>query len=142
MKLALVTLTLAALIGCAETRSATGPTAPPVQTPAPNPGSPPTSPPTPTASAWVWVMVVEESGICIDKATVRVIAGQQVGASATQVQDGSCNAWWFGGVMFRDLIPGQPMTLRVSAPGYLDVDVTVIPTTGGQQAVLVTPPRA
>ena len=141
MKLALVMLTLAALSGCAEMRSPTGPAAPPVQTPAPDPGSAPTSPP-PRVSAWVWVMVVDDSGLCIDKATVRVIAGQQVGASATQVQDGTCDAWWFGGVEFRNLIPGLPMTLRVSAPGYLDVDVTVIPTTGGQQAVLVTPPRA
>ena len=142
MKLAFLLLTLVALSGCAEMRSPTGPTAPPVQTPAPEPGTPSTSPPPPSASAWVWVMVVHDSGVCFDEATVRVIAGQQVGASATQVQDGSCNAWWFGGVVFRNLIPGEPMTLRVSAPGYLDVDITVIPTTGAQQAVLVTPTRA
>ena len=140
MRLALVIFMFAALFGCAETRNPTGPAAPPVQTPAPEPGSTPTPPPPPTASGWVWVMVVEESGICIDQATVRVIAGQQLGAS--REQDGYCDAWWVGGVVFQNLVPGEPMTLRVSAPRYLDVEITVIPATGAQRAVLVTPPPA
>ena len=140
MKLALVTLTLAALSGCAEMRSPTAPAAPPIQTPAPDPGSTPTSPPPPTASAWVWVMVVEESGVCVDRATIRVIAGQSLGTTKEQV--GYCDAWWFGVVMFQNLIPGEPMTLRISSPGYQDVDITVTPTNGAQQAVLVTPPPA
>ena len=42
-----------------------------------------------------------------------------------------------GGFEFDSLTAGIPMTLRVSAPGYVDLDTTVTPTLGIQQAVLL-----
>ena len=46
-----------------------------------------------------------------------------------------------GGFEFDSLTAGIPMTLRVSAPGYVDLDTTVTPTLGIQQAVLLEPSR-
>jgi len=85
-------------------------------------------------------MVVDESGVCIVGATVQVVNGQGVGQSNTQVTP--CDAWSYdGGVMFRDLTPDVEMTLRASAPGYAAQEKTVVPSLGGQMAVLFVPSR-
>jgi hypothetical protein len=83
-------------------------------------------------------MVLAAEGACIDWATVRVVGGQAIGESRTQ-DDFGCNAWSYnGGVWFRGLTQGAPMTLRASAAGYADREVTVTPHLGGQVATLIT----
>jgi hypothetical protein len=127
MRLALTVLTTLALFGCSgETGLPTAPTSP-------------VSPLTSGALAWLWAMVVEESGICIRDATIQVIAGQAVGQIATQNEE--CDAWSDGGVIFKDLTPGVEMTLRASASGYAPQEKTVVPTLGPQTAVIFVPSR-
>jgi hypothetical protein len=85
-------------------------------------------------------MVVDESGVCIVDATVRVVRGQDLGQEITQTTP--CDAWaYYGGVVFDDLAPGQEMTLRASAPGYAAQEKTVVPSLGPQQALLFAPSR-
>lgn len=132
MRFALTVLTTLTLFGCSgESALPTAPTSPV------SPLSP--LPPTSGASAWLWAMVVEESGICIADATIQVIAGQGVGQIATQNE--SCDAWSDGGVMFKDLTPGVEMTLRASASGYAPQEKAVVPTLGPQTAVIFVPSR-
>ena len=101
--------------------------------------SSPASPRTPVGPASLWGMVVEDSGGCID-ATVHVVAGQAVGRSVAQEQP--CSVWDYGGgFVLAGLAPGVAMTLRVSAPGYVDKDTTVVPRLGAQTALLITPSR-
>ena len=127
MKLAAIVLAVFTLSACAGD---TGPHAPP----APNDI---VSTPFPAARAFLWGMIVEDSGVCIEGATVRVVRGQRAGESMTQTTP--CDAWSFGGFTFRDLTPGVEMTLRASAPGYADEEQTVRPSSGPQQAMLFTP---
>jgi|RhiMetdeSRZDD1v2_1073273.scaffolds.fasta_scaffold2485797_1 hypothetical protein len=127
MKLAAIVLAVFTLSACAGD---TGPHAPP----APNEI---VSTPFPAARAFLWGMIVEDSGVCIEGATVRVVRGQRAGESMTQTTP--CDAWSFGGFTFRDLTPGVEMTLRASAPGYADEEQTVRPSSGPQQAMLFTP---
>lgn len=95
-------------------------------------------PPHPVATAFVWGMVVDESGVCIDSVTVSIIAGQGVGQSVQQKPP--CGAWDYGGGFnFTDLTPGLFITLRVSAPGYAVLDTTVVTRVGTQFPVLITP---
>jgi hypothetical protein len=90
--------------------------------------------------AWLWGMVVHDSGSCIVGATVSVVRGQALGRSI--VQDTPCDAWAYsGGFEFKNLTPGVEMTLRASAPGYAAKEVTVVPTSGGQMALLIEPTR-
>lgn len=105
------------------------------------PSEPPAAPPVPPARlTFLWGYVVDGPGVCIEDATVRVVAGQALGTS--MLQETPCNAWAYGsGFMFENLIPGHPMTLRASAPGYADEEVTVVPSSGPQQAILITPSR-
>jgi hypothetical protein len=96
--------------------------------------------PAPLPSAWLWGMVVDNSGVCIVDATVEVVRGQGLGQSLTQTTP--CGAWDYGGgVVFKDLTPGVEMTLRASAPGYEAQEKTVVPSLGFQMAVLFTPSR-
>lgn len=98
------------------------------------------SPPAPDAVAWLWGMVIEQSGACIADATVRVVDGQGLGR--TVAQEEPCDAWAYsGGFVLAGLTPGVAMTLRASAPGYVDKDTTVIPTLEGQTALLIAPSR-
>ena len=86
-------------------------------------------------------MVVDPSGLCIAGASVRVIAGQRAGEARAQVTP--CDVWAYdGGFQFNSVTAGLPMTLRISAPGYLDLDKTVTPSLGPQQAVIFAPSRA
>ena len=85
-------------------------------------------------------MVIEDSGACIAGATVRVVGGQ--GIDRTAAQEEPCDMWGYGGGFFlAGLTPGVAMTIRVSAPGYVAKDTTVVPRLGSQTALLITPSR-
>ena len=133
MKFALITFVTLVLFACSPS-APTGPRAvPPVSPQAPPPQAP-------ASRAWLWGMVVDEGGACIAGATVQVVAGQAVGQSLTQMTP--CDAWAYdGGVVFQDLTPGVEMTLRASASGYAAQEKRVIPSLGGQMAILFTPAR-
>lgn len=121
MKFALTILAIVTLPGCSQD-SARLPTAP-----AP-------------ASAFVWAMVVDETGGCIDGATLQVVRGQGVGQ--TLAQSLPCAIYDYGGgALFEDLTPGVAMTVRASAPGYADLEKTLIPISGLQPAALFWPAR-
>jgi hypothetical protein len=82
--------------------------------------------------------VVAQSGVCIYGATVEVVRGQAAGQKMTQ--ETPCDAWGYGGgFVFKGLRPGVPMTIRASAPGYVDLEKTITPTLGPQMAVLFAP---
>lgn len=119
----LAALTLA---GCAGENAPHPPTA----------SSPPSlpAPPGSSSGAFLWVLVVEKSGLCITGATVRVVEGE--GAGQSIAQETPCDVWGYsGGVTLKDLTPGVAMILRASASGYVAQEKTVIPTLGWQQAV-------
>jgi hypothetical protein len=85
-------------------------------------------------------MVVDESGVCIDGATIQVVRGQSAGPSVPQTTP--CDAWAYdGGVFFKNLTPGVAMTLRATAPGWDPLEKTVVPSSGPQQTVLFAPSR-
>ena len=94
-------------------------------------------PPTPP---FLWVLVMTENGECIADATVHVVQGQRTGE--TLAQDVPCDVWdsGTGGVRFRDLEAGTPMTLRATAPGYTTEQKTFIPIAGpmGSGSVFIT----
>ena len=99
---------------------------------APTPPAPP--PPSSPSSGLAFLvgLVIEDSGACIVGASVQVLAGQRAGE--TVMQETPCDAWGYsGGFEFDSLTPGLPMTLRASAPNYVDLDTTVYPTLGVQQ---------
>ena len=125
----LIALTLAA---CSDVTAVREPT---------SPGSPPAAPPTSNSDdrpAWIWAMVVTESGVCIPGAKVEVVKGQALGQSLTQ--DEPCDAWGYGGgVMFTHLKPGVEMVLRASAPGFVPEEKTIYPSAGPQTAVIFGP---
>ena len=95
-----------------------------------------TGPHTPFApAAFVAGMIVKESGVCIEGATVRVVRGQRAGESRTQTTP--CATWDSeGGFEFRGLTSGVEMTLRASATGYADEEQTVMPSLGPRTGVL------
>ena len=105
-------------------------------TPMPFAPNPPSPPPPGGPPAWLWGMVIGQSGVCIEGATVSVVRGQALGKSARQ--ETPCDVWAYaGGFEFRNLTPGVEMTLRAEAPGYATKEVTVVPTSGGQKAFLI-----
>ena len=73
-------------------------------------------------------MVAEDSGLCIQGATVQVVAGQALGRSETQTEP--CDVWDAGGVTFNELVPGVELTLRASASGYVAQERVVVPRIG------------
>jgi hypothetical protein len=89
MRLALTILATVTLAGCSDR------IAPPAA---------PTMPVAPTPSAWIVAMVAGDSGLCIQGATVQVVAGQALGPSETQKEP--CDVWDAGGVTFEELVPG------------------------------------
>jgi hypothetical protein len=137
MTFALIIFVSLTLLGCSqESPRSSLPAAPgpPIPTASPVP-SPPAG-----SSTFLWGMVVDESGVCIVGAAVQVVSGQGLGQSMTQITP--CDAWSYdGGVIFRDLTPGVEMTLRASASGYAAQQKTVVPSIGGQMAVLFAPSR-
>ena len=141
MKLAAIVLAAFALSACSEDSRSDGPGVPgnPVAPPVP---IVPNTPPAPNASAWLWGFVVDASGVCIEGASVRVVQGQRTGESV--VQSTPCNAWGYGGgFSFDKLTPGVAMTLRASAAGYADAEVTMTPHAGPQTTFAIAPtPRS
>ena len=94
----------------------------------------------PFGSTFLWGYVVDASGVCIVGASVHVVAGQRIGETITQSTP--CDAWANdGGFRFDQLAPGKAMTLRVSAPGHVELEQMVTPTLGPQTAVLLSPSR-
>ena len=140
MKSARGLLVLLAAFACSPDEALL-PAAPDPPLPAGPPSSPPVQPTQPSgALAWLWVLVIEDSGVCIDRAKATVVRGQGVGKSVEQVTP--CGAWDSdGGIVFRDLTPGVALTLRVSAPGYVVQERTVVPLSGPQTALEILPPR-
>ena len=89
----------------------------------------------PSGAAIVAGMIVKESGVCIEGATVRVMRGQRAGERLTQTTP--CATWDSeGGFAFRGLTAGLEMTLRASATGYADEEQTVTPSLTPQTGVL------
>jgi hypothetical protein len=78
--------------------------------------------------------IVDHTGACIGNATLSVTAGQMSGFTGIQPE---CEAWIYdGGFWFKDLIPG-PLSLRVSAAGYVTTDTTMILSSGFQVVQLM-----
>jgi hypothetical protein len=131
MKFALLLVATLTLVGCSHDSPQRSPAAP---SPTPVPTAEPAS------SAFLWAMVVDESGACIGGATIQVVGGQSAGVSVPQTTP--CDAWAYdGGVVFKDLTPGVAMTLRATAPGWAPLEKTVVPSSGATGAILFTPSR-
>jgi hypothetical protein len=82
------------------------------------------------------VLVLEDSGRCIDGATVAVVAGEGVAQSGTHTRP--CGAWGYDTeILFEGLAPGAAVTLRASAPGYTAREVTACAQLSGQATEIV-----
>jgi hypothetical protein len=136
VRLVLIALIAVALIGCSRERvskpTPTAPSVPAVPTVPPT-VEPPARPPELTV---VWVVVIPEGGgQCVAGATVEIVRGQGLGSRLKQ--DDSCTYWDPDfAATFKRLNAGEELTLRASAPGYLAKEITVVPTTGVQRAVV------
>jgi hypothetical protein len=89
----------------------------------------------PSGMASLWGLAVEDHGGCAANVTVTVIAGQAVGT--TVAQETPCDTWgWYGGFWIKGLNANEPLTLRVSAPGFVTREVTTYPNLvpGGSSA--------
>ena len=111
MRIALMTVLTFGLLGCSGQ-------------PVPSSPSPIAVEPTPIGSFTVWVLE-EDSNSCVIGATIEIERGQAPGQRITQLW---CPDWWsaetwitFSGV------EEIPLTLRVSAPGYVTTDMIVVP---------------
>ena len=138
MKFESALLAALVLVGCfplSDERSPTAPT-PPSETPNPPPVLPPST--SPTSS--VWVMVISESGSCIDGSTVEIVRGQGLGQKLTQKAD--CDYWGYGGgITFTGLMPRVELTLRASAVGRLAEEKTIAPAAGPIGPIFFAPDR-
>ena len=84
-----------------------------------------------SGSAWLWGMIIDWSGVCIPGGIAEVVRGQGAGQRITQATP--CGVWdYAGGFTFNNLRSGVAMTIRSSAPGYVDLEKTVVPTLGPQ----------
>lgn len=108
---------------------------PPLQTP---PGSVPVVTISGTAAGWLWVMVMDGSGTCIDGAVIEIVSGQGKGFKGTP--SASCDVWDLdGGYIIYGLVPGGSLTIRASAPGYMDSEKTFLAAGAeSQQASIIT----
>lgn len=140
MKVVFGPLLLLAAFACSPDEALL-PAVPDPRIPLAPPSSPPSQPTNPSSSlAWVWVLVIKDSGVCIEGATATVLSGQGAGQRVEQITP--CDAWGYdGGIVFRDLTPGVAMTLRVSAPGYVTQERIVVPLLGPTTAIAISPSR-
>ena len=105
-----------------------------------SPETTPSSPETPNLATALWGMVVDDFGVCIAGASVRVVGGQALDLTAAQQHP--CDVWGYGGgFVLAGLTAGVGLTLRVSAPGYVTKDTTVVPSLAPQTALLITPTK-
>jgi len=128
-KFGVTILVIVALAGCSRESVPGIPTAP--APPAPGPPAPP------TGSAVLWVMVITETGRCIEGATIQtVLAG---GAGDPIPQKTPCSAWDSeGGLLLTALTPGVPLTLRGAAPGYAPREKSFLPDSTPQMISAVS----
>ena len=90
----------------------------------------------PYTGAFVRAVVATRDGGCVPDATVRVVGGQLVHDSLTQVTP--CGPWDGGSeFIFRGLTSGVAVTLRAAAPGYVAKEVTVLPARTRDVAALI-----
>ena len=132
MKIGVAILVIVALAGCARESVSRIPTAPASPVAAPAPPAPP------TGSALLWVMVIGESGACIDGATVQIVRAE--GAGEPIPQKTPCGVWDYdGGLLLKDLTPGVELRLRGAASGYARREMTFLPVPmpGSYQAVFI-----
>ena len=137
MKFGVAILVIVALAGCSRESGPRIPTAPasPVADPAP---PAPTAPPT----GQIWVMVIGESGACIDGATIQVVRAEGAGEPIPQTTP--CGVWDYdGGLLLTDLTPGVELTLRGAASGYAQHEMSFLPfAPGSYHAVFITLSKA
>ena len=133
MKFGVTILTIVvALAGCSRESVPSIPTAP-----AP-PGAAPGPPAPPSGSALLWVMVISETGGCLEGATIQVVRAE--GAGEPIPQKTPCGAWDDdGGLLLTDLTRGVTLTLRGAAPGYAAREMSFLPfpTPGSYRAVFI-----
>jgi hypothetical protein len=73
-------------------------------------------------------MVIDYTGICIEGAVIEIVSGQGKGFKGTP--SATCDAWDYdGGYFIYGLVLGDSLTIRASAAGYLDSEVTLLPAT-------------
>ena len=137
---ALARLAASGVLACGGGDAPPGPTAPgtPIVPSPPSGLGVPSAPgaPSPDRGAWVGVMVIEDSGLCIDGATVVVVAGEGVGQSGTHTRP--CDVWGYDTeILFEGLTPGAAVPLRASAPGYTAQEVTAYAQLSGQATEIV-----
>ena len=139
MKFGVAILVIVALAGCSRESVPRIPTAPasPSQIRLPAPPGPP------AGSALLWVMVIGESGACIDGATIQIVRAEGEGEPIPQRTP--CDAWGYdGGLLLTDLTPGVELTLRGAASGYARGERSFLPfpMPGSYQAVFITLSKA
>ena len=137
MKFGVAILVIVALAGCSRESVSRIPTAPASPVAAPPPPGPS------TGSALLWVMVIGESGACIDGATIQVVRAQ--GAGEPIPQRTPCGAWDYdGGLLLTDLAPGVELRLRGVAGGYAQREMSFLPfpMPGSYHAVFITLSKA
>ena len=140
MKFGVAILVIIALSGCSRESVPRIPTAPtsPVADP-----RPPVPPAPPTGSALLWVMVIGQSGACIDGATIQIVGVQ--GAGEPMPQRTPCGVWDYdGGLLLTDLTPGVEVRLRGAATGYTHSEMSFLPPPipGAYHAVFITLSKA
>ena len=130
-----VAILVVALAGCSSESVPRIPTAPASPVPAP--------PAPPTGSALLWVMVIGDSGVCIDGATIQIVRAE--GAGEPIPQKTPCGAWDDdGGLLLKDLTPGVELTLLGAASGYARREMSFLPfqIPGSYRAVFITLSKA
>ena len=85
-----------------------------------------------------------DDGQCLQQATVSIVSGPSAGQTLTQYP--YCYWWGDIGFEFKDLTPDVAVTIRVSAPGYVTKDTTVVPRlptpyTGPLTPLVIEPSR-
>jgi hypothetical protein len=137
MKFGVIMLVLVAVAGCSRESVPGIPTAPAAPVAAPAPPAPP------TGSALLWVMVISETGSCIEGATIQIVRAE--GAGEPIPQRTPCGAWDDdGGLLLTDLRPDVDLTLRGAARGYArrEMSFRPFPMPGSYRAVFITLSKA
>jgi hypothetical protein len=109
----------------------TAPTGPPERRQLPTP--PPVDTIFAAASGWLQVMVIENSGACVDGAVIEIVSGPGTGFSGKQ--SSNCSVWepW-GGYFLYGLIVAEPIIIRASASGYGSTESTFYPSDDPNQS--------
>ena len=137
MKFGVIMLVIVAVAGCSRESVPGIPTAPAAPVAAPAPPAPP------TGSALLWVMVISETGSCIEGATIQIVRAE--GAGEPIPQRTPCGAWDDdGGLLLTDLRPDVDLTLRGAASGYArrEMSFRPFPMPGSYRAVFITLSKA